>query len=255
MNFIAAAHTDMGIRKNTNQDAVLIEQAQTEYGSVIFAAVCDGMGGLAKGEVASAVLIRRLSSWFHNEFPDLLYREFSPETLRERWEELIFNTNYHIMQYGENQHITLGTTCVAFLAFGSTYYLMNIGDSRAYMIDDKVYQLTKDQTYCQREIDLGRMTPEQAEIDPQRSVLLQCVGANATVEPDFFAGMMQPDQCFMLCSDGFRHVITPQELYDKLSPAISTNEDTIKQNLTYLVELNKSRNEKDNISALLIRTV
>ena len=64
MNFKISTHTDKGIKKDTNQDSLLIKVAQTDYGKVLLAAVCDGMGGLAKGEVASAALVRMLSSWF-----------------------------------------------------------------------------------------------------------------------------------------------------------------------------------------------
>ena len=62
MEFLSAVHTDIGIRKNTNQDSVLIKEAFTDYGEVMLAVVCDGMGGLAKGEVASATLVRAFSS-------------------------------------------------------------------------------------------------------------------------------------------------------------------------------------------------
>ena len=61
MGFLSIAHTDIGIRKNTNQDSVLIKEASTDYGRVHLAVICDGMGGLAKGEVASATLIRAFS--------------------------------------------------------------------------------------------------------------------------------------------------------------------------------------------------
>ena len=68
MEFLSAVHTDKGIKKNTNQDSVLIKEAVTDHGKVFFAAVCDGMGGLAKGEVASATLVRAFSDWFENRF-------------------------------------------------------------------------------------------------------------------------------------------------------------------------------------------
>ena len=69
MNFRTAVYTDVGIRKKTNQDSALIETADTDEGRVSLAVVCDGMGGLAMGEVASAVLIRAFSDWFEKRFP------------------------------------------------------------------------------------------------------------------------------------------------------------------------------------------
>ena len=75
MEFLSAVHTDIGIRKNTNQDSVLIKEAFTDYGEVMLAVVCDGMGGLAKGEVASDTLVRAFSSWFEEKFPWILYEK------------------------------------------------------------------------------------------------------------------------------------------------------------------------------------
>lgn len=253
MNFLTATHTDVGIKKKTNQDSIIIQQAQTEYGNVILAAVCDGMGGLAKGEVASAVMVHALKNWFLTEFPGLLAGGLQLDHLRESWENLVFDTNHKITNYGIQNNIGLGTTCCVFLAVEASYYIMNVGDSRVYLISDQVYQLTRDQTVVQREIDMGRMTYEEAMNSPQRSVLLQCVGASDRIEPDFFQGNLEPEQCVMICSDGFRHVITPYELYQYLNPAVSTDRAAMEEHLTYLTELNKQRNETDNISALLIK--
>lgn len=254
MNFLTAYHTDVGIKKKTNQDSLLIHQAQTDSGNVLLAVLCDGMGGLAKGEVASACMINAFSQWFRTELPQIISAGTQPDALRTSWENLVNNVNQRITDYGDSIGISLGTTCAALLIVGTTYYIMNIGDSRIYLISDNIYQLTKDQTYVQREMDEGRMTYEQSLVDPQRSVLLQCVGASVEIEPDFYMGDVYINQCFMLCCDGFRHVVGPQEFYQYLNPAAATERSCIEQNLRYLTELNKSRMETDNITACVIRT-
>ena len=86
MDLLIAAHTDVVIRKKTNQDSVLIKVADTDCGKVCFAAVCDGMGGLRKGELASATLIRDFSDWFDSEFPEILYEGLDTIVLRKSWE-------------------------------------------------------------------------------------------------------------------------------------------------------------------------
>lgn len=254
MNFLTAFHTDVGIRKKTNQDSLLIHQAQTDSGNVLLAVICDGMGGLSKGEVASACMIRSFSDWFRMEFPGLLAQGLHPDALRASWEQLVNNVDRKIAVYSDANKVSMGTTCAALLIVNDTYYIMNIGDSRVYMICENIYQLTKDQTYIQREIDAGRMTYEQSLTDPQRNVLLQCVGASPVIEPDFFMGDVKINQCYLLCSDGFRHVIDARELMDQLNPVRSTDPGTMQQNLVYLTELNKQRLESDNITAMLIRT-
>lgn len=254
MNFLTASYTDVGIKKSTNQDSYLIHQANTDFGPVLLAVMCDGMGGLAKGEVASARMIQAFSAWFTDEFPTILYGGMDPDALRSSLESLVERENEHIMGFGRSIRVDLGTTCVALLAVGDTYYIMNVGDSRIYLISDNVYQLTKDQTLVQREIDLGRMTYEESLVSAQRSVLLQCIGASDVVMPDFFAGPLMPDQCFLLCCDGFRHVIDPSEFYQYLNPQVAVDSDVMRSHLAYLTELNKQRHETDNISAILVRT-
>ena len=254
MNFLTAYHTDVGIKKNTNQDSLLIQQAQTDIGNVLLAVICDGMGGLAKGEVASACMIHAFSNWFRLDLPELLSAGLHPEALRTSWEQLVHNVDQKIAIYSDDHNVSMGTTCVALLIVGDTYYIMNIGDSRIYLISDNIYQLTKDQTYVQREIDAGRMTYEESLRDSQRNVLLQCVGASPVIEPDFFMGDVQINQCYMLCCDGFRHVVGAQEFFEALNPNVCVDPGIMQQKLIELTELNKQRRETDNITAALIRT-
>ena len=253
MNLKMVAHTDVGIKKDTNQDSVLMKVARTDYGKVLFAAVCDGMGGLAKGELASATLVRMLSKWFEEEFPILLYQGLSIEVLQESLSELIYRANQKISAYGNAIRVNLGTTMVALLIVDHVYYIVNVGDSRVYLLRDELVQLTKDQTVIQREMDLGHMTWEEARRDPRRNVLLQCVGASEVIVPDFYSGNVESGSMFLLCSDGFRHVISKEELYEYLSPYRLLNEKAMQDSLVYLTDLNKYRQETDNISAALIR--
>ena len=98
------------------------------------------------------------------------------------------------------------------------------------------------------------LTPEQAEVDERRSVLLQCIGASEVVYPDFFVGTAKENATYMLCSDGFRHEITPDEIYAKFQPSVLLDDVTMNENTLELIELNKQRNERDNISVVLVRT-
>lgn len=254
MNFLTAVHTDIGIRKNTNQDSALVMEAETDIGNVLLAVVCDGMGGLAKGEVASSAVIRAFSQWFENELPYVLALEKPKDRIFSSWEKIAYSCNDKISNYGKSLGVSMGTTLVAVLFAAGHYYIINVGDSRAYCITDRLYQLTKDQTFVQREMDMGRMTYEEAMNSPQRNVLLQCVGASNIIEPEFFWGNYEENQVFMLCSDGFRHLITENEFYDNLNPAVLTDERVMKDRAVYLTELNKNRMERDNITALLVKT-
>ncbi|MEG2814087.1 MAG: serine/threonine-protein phosphatase, partial [Oscillospiraceae bacterium] len=149
----------------------------------------------------------------------------------------------------------LGTTVVVMLITQTNYYILNVGDSRAYEISDKLYKLTADQTVVAKEILQGKLTVEQAKVDPRRNVLLQCVGASNIVNPDVLVGKTKLDSIYMLCSDGFRHEITPQEIQQAFNPNILLDKQSMTNNAEKLIELNKTRLEKDNISVITIKTL
>lgn len=254
MNFIVSARTDIGIVKSTNQDSLSIRVVNTPQGRMTFAVLCDGMGGLAKGEVASASVIQAFDNWFRTEFPLLCNAPLEDSVIKEQWNNIVTQQNNTIKSYGARQGVRLGTTVVAMLLTQTRYYILNVGDSRAYEISDSIRQITSDQTFIAREIALGNMTEEQAMTDERRNVLLQCVGASDDVYPDMFFGQTQGNAVYMLCSDGFRHEISPQEIFDMLNPGVLFDEYTMNTNSESLIELNKARKERDNISVALVRT-
>ncbi len=254
MNFIVSANTDVGISKATNQDSLTVQMMDTPQGRMVLAVLCDGMGGLEKGEVASASVIRAFEDWAATELPALCKRPIEDAVLREQWERIIQSENSRIQRYGASLGIRLGTTVVALLLTQSRYYILNVGDSRAYELCGGIRQLTQDQTFVAREVALGNMTPEQAKTDSRRSVLLQCVGASQNVFPDLFFGEPKTDAVYMLCCDGFRHEITPEEMYAWLRPEVLLDEASMNQNALSLIALNKERRERDNITVALIRT-
>lgn len=254
MNFIVSAQTDIGTTKSTNQDSLAVRVLNTKQGRMTFAVLCDGMGGLEKGEVASASVIKAFLEWVSNSLPILCESEIKDEEITQQWTQILSEQNQKIKAYGARTGIRLGTTVVAILLTQNRYYIVNVGDSRAYEIADTLLQLTNDQTFVAREIALGNMTPEQAKVDSRRNVLLQCVGASETVFPDVFFGQTRENAIYMLCSDGFRHEISPGEILAGFHPSVNLSEDDMNNHTYQLIELNKARLERDNISVVLIRT-
>ena len=254
MDFLISANTDVGIKKDTNQDGLSVKVIGTPTGKIVFAILCDGMGGLAKGEVASTSVISAFNNWLSDKLPDLCRKGINDADVRKQWENILLTQNENIQAYGEKNGIKLGTTAVIMLLTNDRYYIMNIGDSRAYEIFDTVHQITEDQTFIHREIKMGRMTPEEAKIDPRRNVLLQCIGASEDIYPDMFFGDTKKNAVYMLCSDGFRHLITEDEIYQKFQPSALVDTNAMDKNSKELIELNKQRKENDNISVLLVRT-
>lgn len=255
MAFNIAMHTDVGIIKQTNQDSLCIKEAQTDKGNILLAMVCDGMGGLEKGELASATIIRTFSDWFEKDLPEMLTSQNVIDDIAYSWDKIIKEQNQLIAEYGIKNGIQLGSTITVMLFLEDGNYLIgHVGDTRAYLIkDDNILILTNDQTLMAREIKMGRITPEAAERDPRRNVLLQCVGASRIVQPEFSKGKYQQGECYMICSDGFRHEITPEEIRYCFAPSSNPDENAMRNNVVKLIELNKLRKESDNISAILIK--
>ncbi len=255
MDFMLSSYTDVGLRKKTNQDSLLLETADSAFGKIAFGVVCDGMGGFAKGELASSTLIKGFKEWFDNRFVDLVAEGFSEAGLRRDWNQIINTQNDLIQNYGRKNGIRLGTTLSGILIYKGKYYIVNVGDSRIYhILPNEIRQITKDHTYIQREIDAGRMTKEEALVSNQRSVLLQCVGASEDIYPDYFSGLVTVNEIFLLCCDGFVHLITEAEFLQYLNPNLLVNENAMTEYSKYLVDLNKYRNELDNITVGLIKT-
>lgn len=256
MDFLLAAATDVGISKTTNQDSFSARIVDLPNGSkAAFAVLCDGMGGLEKGELASASVVNAFNQWAITKLPWLVENGgISDSIIAKEWTDIAVEFNEKLKKYGKSCAVRLGTTLTALLVTAERRYIINVGDSRAYEIYDRVSVLTNDQTVVAKEVELGHLTPQQAKTDPRRSVLLQCIGASDYVYPDMFFGATAPNSVYMLCSDGFRHEITEDEIYMYFNPSVMTSTEQMKANSNALIAVNKQRGEKDNISVVTIRT-
>lgn len=251
MHFVAIADTDIGTSKNTNQDSILIKHASTLNGEVLLAIVCDGMGGLAKGELASATVIRSFSDWFDNELSkELIFLDM--KVIAGKIELMLKDLNLRILEYGKSNGINLGTTFSGILFVDNQYVIAHVGDSRVYYMGSYINQLTEDQTVVAREIRLGRMTVEEAKLDKRRNILLQCIGASRIVNPQIIYGLSEKGT-YMLCSDGFRHKITEDEIFESLKPEKLINKKIMHRNAKKMIDLVKLRKERDNVSVVLIK--
>ena len=254
MRFVATADTDIGISKNTNQDSVLIKHALYDGGEVLLAVVCDGMGGLDRGELASATVIRAFAKWFDEELPYEL-EDVDLKVICGKWSLMLKDLNVHILECSKKycrSGEAMGTTFTGILFVGDRYVIVHVGDTRVYQITSEMKQLTTDQTFVAREVGRGTMTLEQALHDKRRNMLLQCVGASDVVEPQILTGETVKG-AYMLCSDGFRHEITEREMYESLNPVNLMNKKAMHSNAKYLIKQVKGRQEKDNISVVLIK--
>lgn len=190
MKLRVGARTDIGRLRERNEDAYLVEEP-------LFA-VADGMGGHRGGNVASALALETI----RGEGP----LPADPEALVDR----LRAANRAILQRGaaDPRLAGMGTTVTAALCDGERLHVLHVGDSRAYLFrDGSLRQLTEDHTLVQRMVREGRLTPEEAERHPQRSILTRALGVEGEVEPDRVTVPLRPGDRVLLCTDGLTGMV------------------------------------------------
>ncbi|MDO4647301.1 MAG: serine/threonine-protein phosphatase [Eubacteriales bacterium] len=254
INYLAAHYTDKGSVKKVNQDAMLLMEAETEKGPLLFAVVADGMGGLSYGEKASARMVQSFREWFAEKLPVILREEKDLEQQIKLSVQIVLKkVNEDLNLYGKMSGAACGTTVVTLMLFNGRWICTSVGDSRLYQLRNGVMQqITKDHTFIQREMDRGRMTREEAESSNMRNTLLQCIGAGGTFVPDYFTGDVNAQDVFFLCSDGMRHKMTNEEFTECFRPDLLKNEDIMRQKLEECTNRSLDMGEQDNISGILV---
>lgn len=254
MKYLIAAVTDVGVRREKNQDSMFVKRVNFKGEQLVLAVLCDGMGGLQKGETASASIIRAFQKWFDQRLLQLLLNGALDQQLFDSWDQLIAGLNQKIYQYGVENKVRLGTTLTAMLFWKKKYYVVHVGDSRAYERKNRLRQITRDQTLVQREIERGMLDFAQARYDTRRNILLQCIGASKTVRPDHMKGTVSKDAVYLICCDGFCRLIEEAEITEAFDPKKMVGEQSLEKTGKRLIQLNKERGEQDNISVIAIRT-
>ena len=252
MSLYVGAYTDIGISRATNQDSLCIMQAESNYGDVCMAIVCDGMGGLEKGEMASASVIKSFERWFEDDLPEILKYQYSEEEILDLWKKRILYLDDRMKKYGMKNKMLLGTTFSGILILKNKYLWMHVGDSRIYQINRNAIQLTSDHTVAAREVCNGTMTEEEVKTSKLKSKLTQCVGASQFLEPETRVGILEEENCFLLCSDGFYHKFS-QENMKELSNSKYENDKRLEQFCQNAVKNVMKMGEKDNISVIVLK--
>jgi Serine/threonine protein phosphatase len=192
------AQTDVGQEKATNEDAV----ETASFGSTHLLVVADGMGGHAAGDVASDLAITTISEVVSTAI------EQGRTDYEAILEEAIVSANDAILDEADDTtgQRSMGTTVVAAIIADGEAVIGNVGDSRAYTVDDELTQITVDQSFVQELIDQGEITPEEAKTHPQRNVLSQALGTEENVDPDFYTKRVK--EHLLLCSDGLTEEVS-----------------------------------------------
>jgi protein phosphatase len=232
-----AARSDVGLVRANNQDS--------GYAGPHLLVIADGMGGHAGGDIASSLAIGELAP---------LDGESHGADALGHLSEAVYAAHRELLgRVAEEPNLTgMGTTVTALLRSGGRFALAHIGDSRAYLLrDGELVQITRDHTFVQRLVDDGRLTPEEAEQHPQRSVLMRVLSDVVDdVEPDLSMREARIGDRYLLCSDGLSGVVSFETLRDTLA----AGKDPTKT-CEMLVQLALRSGAPDNVTCIVADVV
>lgn len=245
--------SDIGIVRKQNQDSGFAYTASVPTGQAFFGGVCDGMGGMADGEIASGYVAARLHSWFSECFPAIsVCQELGAELFRQ-WGELINECSGAIAEMGQSNNAPSGTTLSLLLIFNGRFYAAQIGDSRIYSCSDGSFvQVTKDHSYVHDMVDKGLMTDDEAVSSTQRNILTRCIGYTDNVQADYYIGTVKKGDWFLVSSDGFHGGTEPAELFSMLGGKNKLTAQKLRARVRAAIERRKTQGERDNITALAV---
>ncbi len=227
----SCGRSHVGLMRELNEDRYLVK---SESGLFV---VADGMGGHDAGEVASSSIVDHLKSiGIPSSAPDL----------RARFEHRVIMANREIREVASRNGGTMGSTLAALLAFERQYACMWAGDSRIYMLrNGKLSQLSRDHTEMQELLDRGLLTQDEAATFARRNVVTRAIGAVDDPPLDIAHGMIQPDDTFLICSDG----LTGHVKDDEIGPVIDGKSP--EEGCNALIDLALSRGGSDNVTVVI----
>ncbi|MEP7285924.1 MAG: Stp1/IreP family PP2C-type Ser/Thr phosphatase [Chloroflexota bacterium] len=242
---------DKGVERENNQDSVatatLNQVSEDEAQSFGVYAVADGMGGHEAGEVASKLAVRTAIRQLMTNVTEIDTE--MPDSYQSWLESAVTIANQVVHHKAHEDSNTMGSTLVMAVVVGHDVHIVNVGDSRAYLISpDDIRQITHDQSFVQALLDKGVITPEQAATHPRRNVLLQSLGTNEQVSPDLFSETLDANESLLLCSDGVWNMLGDAEIARIVRAA-----DTPNAACQALVDACNAAGGNDNIAAVLVR--
>lgn len=200
---------DKGIVRNSNQDAFIAGQLAE---NITFAIVCDGMGGANAGNIASEIAVKTVSEYLYNSFRDNMTLNDFERTLKNA----ISSANLLIFNKAVKDEALkgMGTTIVAAIVKDNDAIIAHVGDSRIYLLNDEIKQLTKDHSIVQTLIENGEISPDDAKHHPRKNVITRALGVEAEVVADFDELTLNTNDTLLLCTDGLTNYVPEANIYE-----------------------------------------
>lgn len=236
----AYAMTDVGRRRSMNQDYIYCTAAPIGSLDNLFI-VADGMGGHNAGDYASRFVVEKLIEFFEQKHPDKDVHSILKEGIRKVNRALYEEASSDAALWGT------GSTLVLATIKGSVLYVANIGDSRLYLLRDELEQITRDHSYVEELVALGKMKRGSKDYQEKKNIITRAVGTSEEVDVDLFALKLRGRDYILMCSDGLSNMVDEFEM-----EYIIRSEEGIQNKTKSLVEAANRNGGSDNISVVLV---
>lgn len=207
------AKTDKGRIRDSNQDAYAVGELPDE---VAWAVVCDGMGGAAGGNIASALAVKVISDKISTSYRSTM----KDSSIFNMLDSALVAANIEVYDMAEEnpELLGMGTTVVCAVVRDGTAFIAHAGDSRAYLLkDNELTQVTTDHSVVQNLVNEGKITKEEAQHHPQKNLITRAIGVDKDIEIDFDEAELGDGEYLILCTDGLTNYVSDDELMDALS--------------------------------------
>lgn len=204
------AKTDIGKVRPSNQDSYAAGELPN---GVAWAVVCDGMGGIAGGNVASSTAVKMISEQITSSYRDGM----STTSIKHILISAITNANISIYDMSQaNEELKgMGTTVVTAMVAQGSLCIAHAGDSRAYLITSEgMKQITKDHSVVQAMVETGELTPDEAKVHPRKNLITRALGVDENINIDFYEEQMNDPDVLLICTDGLTNFVETDDIYN-----------------------------------------
>ncbi len=235
------AKTDKGKVRSINQDAFYINTLSD--GSAL-AVVCDGMGGANAGDIASKTAVEIISQYVLNGYNSSM----SSDDITRLINNAITSANLEVyaLSQKDEQLMGMGTTAVVAVVRNNIAIICNVGDSRAYLIDNELKQITRDHSVVQSLVESGKLSPEEARVHPEKNVITRALGVEENVLTDGYCVELAENNKLLLCTDGLSNYA------DADSILRIVNDNALDKVTDLLIKEANLGGGRDNITAAVI---
>lgn len=232
---------DIGKVRASNQDAA---NAFIIDDNTAFAVVCDGMGGASGGDVASNTAVNAISDYVKSSY----HSGMSNDKISQLLKNAVSSANYEIFNVSKKDEALrgMGTTVVAAIITNDHAIVYHVGDSRAYLINDDIVQITKDHSVVQSLIESGKLTMSEAKDFPEKNVITRALGVESNVIADQSIVPLNPGDALLLCSDGLTNFVDAPSILSVFK------QNRIEDVADLLVDAANAGGGGDNISVVIV---